>query len=250
MTKRIIDVDIVERILTNTIKRGTYNIMGVEYDIDKAVFVNILHKIEELATLDPAPAPQESIFDADGWRTDFENIPEYNDILMFVGADEPRPYFIEENDTMIVYGGTSKVNGVIKSNEQFFGKILKWKLVNKPTIPICKIEELATLDPAPAPQESIFDADGWCWDIDEAPITITGAKIKFFDILVTKKYRVGAKNEFKQNERVCDVWFDDVLKLRDKNQEKINIADINVLAWRPLPKLPNTDTTKNLNKGE
>jgi hypothetical protein len=93
------------------------------------------NKIREIANL---AAPQESIFDADGWRTDFENIPEYNDILMFVGADEPRPYFIEENDTMIVYGGTSKVNGVIKSNEQFFGKILKWKLVNKPTIPICK----------------------------------------------------------------------------------------------------------------
>ena len=29
------------------------------------------------------------------------------------------------------------------------------------------IEELAT--PAPEPQQSVFDADVWCWDLDKAP---------------------------------------------------------------------------------
>lgn len=29
------------------------------------------------------------------------------------------------------------------------------------------IEQIAT--PAPEPQESIFDADGWCWDMEKAP---------------------------------------------------------------------------------
>ncbi len=99
-----------------------------------------------------------------------------------------------------------------------------------------KINELAT--PAPEPQQSIYDAEGWCWDIDKAPITIVGAKIKFFDILVTKKYHTGAKSEFKQNERITNVWLDDYLKLRDSTQEKLSIADIAVLAWRPLPTLP------------
>ena len=99
-----------------------------------------------------------------------------------------------------------------------------------------KIQELAT--PAPEPQESIFDAEGWCWDMDLAPITIIGVKIKFFDILVTRKYHTGTQNEFKQNERIADVWLDDYLKLRDSTQEKLNIADIAVLAWRPLSTLP------------
>lgn len=102
-----------------------------------------------------------------------------------------------------------------------------------------KINELAT--PAPEPHQSIFDADGWCWDMDLTPITIVGVKIKFFDILVAKKYHTGTQNEFKQNERIANVWLDDYLKLRDSTQEKLNVADIAVLAWRPIPIIPKED---------
>lgn len=99
-----------------------------------------------------------------------------------------------------------------------------------------KINELAT--PAPEPQESIYDAEGWCWDMDKAPVTAIGYRIEFFDILVLKKYHVGTQNECKQYERIADVWLDYELKLRDKDQQKLNIADVCILAWRPLPPLP------------
>lgn len=54
MTKKMIDVEAINRLLAGIIKRGFYNIMGVEYSIDVAVLQNIKHKINELAT----PAPQ------------------------------------------------------------------------------------------------------------------------------------------------------------------------------------------------
>ena len=99
-----------------------------------------------------------------------------------------------------------------------------------------KINELATS--APEPQENIYDSDGWCWDMDKAPVTAIGCLIKFFDILVLKKYHVGTQNECKQYERIADVWLDYELKLKDKDQQKLNIADVSILAWRPILTLP------------
>jgi hypothetical protein len=91
-----------------------------------------------------------------------------------------------------------------------------------------KIEELATLDPAPAPQESIFDADGWCYDLKSIP------KDTLIDLCVQS-----ATDKSIVNREVNCLLSDDTYE-----------EGYVIIAWRPLPKLPNTDTTKNLNKGE
>lgn len=59
MSKKIIEVDAVERLLVGIMQRGFYNIMGVEYSVDVPVLRNILHRINELAT-PPPPESQES----------------------------------------------------------------------------------------------------------------------------------------------------------------------------------------------
>lgn len=82
MTKRMIDADAVGRILVGIMKRGSYNIMGVEYSIDVPILQNIMHRINELAT--PAPEPQESIFDADRWCWDMDSLHDYGDVLLYV----------------------------------------------------------------------------------------------------------------------------------------------------------------------
>lgn len=162
MTKRIIDVDIVERILTNAIKRSTYNIMGVEYDIDKAVFVNILHKIEELATAETQEISTKA-----------------ND----------HNYLLDVNDISVVN----------------------------------------------IPQESIFDADGWCRDMKSMPM---GEDVLLLVSCENEWYRTVGRQYSKQH----DIEHD--LSLSWSN------CDFYELAWRPLPNLPYTDTAKNLNKGE
>jgi hypothetical protein len=67
---------------------------------------------------------------------------------------------------------------------------------------IKKINELAT--PAPEPQESIFDADGWCWDSSKAP-----------EARVILLYKSGA---------IIDGY---VTPFK------------NIIAWRPLPTVGN-----------
>ena len=91
------------------------------------------------------------------------------------------------------------------------------------------INELAT--PAPEPQESIFDADGWCWDMNKAP---SNENVIFYITnldLKTKRASTGM--------RVHKEFCFPMVSEKDK-----------AIAWRPMPKLPNADTTENLNKGE
>ena len=80
-----------------------------------------------------------------------------------------------------------------------------------------KVEELAT--PTPEPQESIFDADGWCYDLDKAP-----KKVK-----------------------VLGCFYDEILgnyvgefMVKDNKIIGINYFPLTntPIAWRPLPKAP------------
>jgi hypothetical protein len=80
-----------------------------------------------------------------------------------------------------------------------------------------KINELAT--PAPEPQESIFDADGWCWDMDLTPDSenvifyITNLDLKI------KRASTGMK--------IGKEFYFPMVSEKDKP-----------IAWRPLPTLP------------
>jgi hypothetical protein len=72
-----------------------------------------------------------------------------------------------------------------------------------------KINDLAT--PTPKPQESIFDADGWCWDFN-----------KFKDYY--SEYGFLIKTETGYTTIRCG--------------EQYRLCLKGAIAWRPLPKLP------------
>ena len=74
-----------------------------------------------------------------------------------------------------------------------------------------KINELAT--PEPAPQEAIFDANGWCRDIDLAP------KEKVIILLL--------KNTYGHTVTVSTIRNYAVFSCYNK-----------IKAWRPLPETP------------
>jgi hypothetical protein len=93
-----------------------------------------------------------------------------------------------------------------------------------------KIEELATLDPAPAPQESIFDADGWCYDLKSIP------KDTLIDLCVQSaidKSVVNREVNYLLNEENL-FYSSDYEHYLDDTYEEGHL----IIAWRPLPTLP------------
>lgn len=76
--------------------------------------------------------------------------------------------------------------------------------------------------PAPEPQESIFDADGWCWDMDKAPENtwINGSDGK--DVFY------GINGDFWTSNQTSRIpvtsW--------------INEYNVDIIAWRPFPTIP------------
>jgi hypothetical protein len=84
------------------------------------------------------------------------------------------------------------------------------------TIIIKKINKLAISAPAPESQDSIFDAEGWCWDMGKAP----------------KEYI--AHNGC----RLAWINYDEIIPLGDIMAFDEKYFKKSMKQWRPLPKLP------------
>jgi hypothetical protein len=108
-----------------------------------------------------------------------------------------------------------------------------------------KIEELAT--PVPETQESIFDADGWCWDLSLAPHNGCHLLLKnyisddFFIMYdcyknIDEDYwrSFSLPNEYKlwNGLKTDDTLINNLFK-------NVSLDEYEEVAWRPLPKLPN-----------
>jgi hypothetical protein len=153
MTNKMIDADALDNLFEDIFKKSTYNIMGVEYVIDKAILINILHRIKELAT--PAPAPQESIFDINKWQNYLETNGHEGVLYKILFGNEKTLKLIPSCNGQKILNAFDDDNFNPLKNE-----------LHK-NIFICL--DLDVKDFLCEPQESIFDADGWCWNMDKAP---------------------------------------------------------------------------------
>lgn len=193
MTKRMIDADALLGFAKKQLEISRYAIDSSDTnfklkDTHKGCVIileSFIEKIQELAT---PTEPQESNFDADGWCWDFDKFKDYY-------SDNG---FLIKTET----GWTT-----IRSREQYrlcLKGVVAWRPL--PTH-------------APEPQESNFDADGWCYDMD---LLHSHENVLLYVInpdLKTKRATTGMRID-------KDFYFARVSE-RDK-----------AIAWRPLPTPP------------
>ena len=79
MTKRMIDADALDEWLGRNFEYCE-DIHGIEKLVVSYGF--LLKKIKELST--PAPEPQQSIFDADGWCWDMDLVPDRQSVILCI----------------------------------------------------------------------------------------------------------------------------------------------------------------------
>lgn len=92
---------------------------------------------------------------------------------------------------------------------------------------INKINELAT--PAPEPQESIFDADGWCWDL-----SLINNDDEYHFLIESHRGGVGHKVTDKKSyyQLIGLTWF------IDENLKENECLGDKIIAWKPIANLP------------
>lgn len=90
-----------------------------------------------------------------------------------------------------------------------------------------KINELAT--PALEPQESIFDADGWCWDL-----SLINNDDEYHFLIESHRGGVGHKVTDKKSyyQLIGLTWF------IDENLKENECLGDKIIAWKPIANLP------------
>ena len=90
-----------------------------------------------------------------------------------------------------------------------------------------KINELAT--PAPESQESIFDADGWCWDL-----SLINNDDEYHFLIESHRGGVGHKVTDKKSyyQLIGLTWF------IDENLKENECLGDKIIAWKPIANLP------------
>lgn len=104
-------------------------------------------------------------------------------------------------------------------------------------------------------QESIFDLDGWCWDMDKAlkkgcHLLLKHYNLNSFFIMYDcyknknedywRSYSLLNNYELWNGFKTDNIINNNVLK-------NVSLDEYEEVAWRPLPKLPNTDADTDLN---
>ena len=99
-----------------------------------------------------------------------------------------------------------------------------------------KIQELST----PVPEESIFDADGWCWDMDKAP------ENQNIILLVNDKPTFGLLSQTVSDEYKVPEYYEKQFFIYTRTglmatlefcKENEFGRPLDIKAWRPLPDL-------------
>jgi hypothetical protein len=108
---------------------------------------------------------------------------------------------------------------------------------------LSKINELAT--PA-EPQESIFDADGWCWDMNLAPHDGCNLLLKNYNsddfFIMYDCYKETQEDYWRSHSlpNECELWngfkTDDIII--NNGFKDVSLDEYEEVAWQPLPKLP------------
>jgi hypothetical protein len=93
---------------------------------------------------------------------------------------------------------------------------------------IRKINELATPN---LPQESIFDADGWCWDMSLVPKN-DKIEVIVIDLASSKK-----ETEIIDSDSI-NFYIEFIKYIADVHDKQSEFEELK-FGWRPLPKLPN-----------
>lgn len=94
-----------------------------------------------------------------------------------------------------------------------------------------KINELATPAPEPQTLESIYDAQGWCWDL-----SLIDKNEEYHFLIESHREGVGYKVTDKKSyyQRIGLTWF-----IEENLEQNESLGD-KIIAWRPLPPLPTT----------
>lgn len=96
---------------------------------------------------------------------------------------------------------------------------------------ICDLQML--ISELPTPQESIFDADGWCWDMEKAPKDGS----VFLGIIEVASTNFSTEGMPEQSVSMI-AW--DCIK-EDFVDIVCEKTIIKVIAWRPLPPIPSRE---------
>ena len=184
MSKKMIDADALEKLLEWIVDNEEYVNDFVDVDGDYVHAYSLKEKIQELAT--PAPEPKE---------TCKSNLTKFS-MQLFEAI------------------GQNSEAGKLDISDDDFDKMetIAFKLIDAMNLPrdTRKTEIL--------PQESIFDADGWCWNM----------------LIVSLNIKVEVKIE--SNYGLC---------IKTNTFEKPYTGNghlFKYLAWRPLPTIPHRET--------